>query len=154
MRGRVETPLRDVEMGMVRNPRIKAATRARNALFAPFILSSNGALGARANAFLKRVFLFVKKGAAWHVQFLSSSGVFLVYYLVLHFLAAADLHGCYGDESLLCRQGPSGLSGCCFRGPEVPPAPFPLPTALLLLLPEPRASRYATQEPIPRAQER
>ena len=45
----------------MRNPRIEAATRARNALFVPFVLSSNGALGARANAFLKLVFGFVKK---------------------------------------------------------------------------------------------
>ena len=61
MRGRVEALLRDVEMRKMRNPRIEAATRARNALFVPFVLSSNGALGARANAFLKLVFGFVKK---------------------------------------------------------------------------------------------
>ena len=48
-------------MRKMRNPRIEAATRARNALFAPFVLSSNGALGAHANAFLKLVFGFVKK---------------------------------------------------------------------------------------------
>ena len=61
MRGRVEALLRDVEMRKIRNPRIEAATRARNALFVPFVLSSNGALGARANAFLKLVFDHVKK---------------------------------------------------------------------------------------------
>ena len=48
-------------MKKMRNPRIEAATRARNALFVPFVLSSNGALGARAYAFLKRVSGFVKK---------------------------------------------------------------------------------------------
>ena len=52
IRGRVEALLRDAEMRNIRNPRIEAATRARNALFAPFVLSSNGALGARENAFL------------------------------------------------------------------------------------------------------
>ena len=45
----------------MRNPRIEAASRARGALFAPFVLSSDGALGARANASLKQVFGFVKK---------------------------------------------------------------------------------------------
>ena len=59
MRGRIEALLRDVEMRKMRNPRIEAATRARNALFVPFVLSSNVALGARANAFLKMVFGFV-----------------------------------------------------------------------------------------------
>ena len=49
MRGRVEALLRDVEMRKIRNPRIEAATRARNSL------------GARANAFLKLVFDHVKK---------------------------------------------------------------------------------------------
>ena len=61
MRGRVEALLRDVEMRKKRNPRIEAATRARNASFVPFVLSSNGALGASANAFLRLVFGFVKK---------------------------------------------------------------------------------------------
>ena len=46
-------------------------------------------------------------GAAWHEQFPFMSGVNLVYYLVLHFLAAADLHGYYGDERCHSRQGPS-----------------------------------------------
>ena len=61
MRRRVEALLRDAKMRKMRNPRIEAATRARNALFVPFVLSSNGAFGARANAFLKQVFGFVKK---------------------------------------------------------------------------------------------
>ena len=61
MRGRVETPLQDAKMRKVRTPRIEAATRARNALFVPFVLSSGGAIGARANAFLKQVLGFVKK---------------------------------------------------------------------------------------------
>ena len=42
-RGRVEALLRDVEMRKMRKPRIEAGTRARNALFAPFVLSANGA---------------------------------------------------------------------------------------------------------------
>ena len=45
-------PYMNVEMKKMRNPRIEAATRACNALFFPFVLSSNGVLGARANAFL------------------------------------------------------------------------------------------------------
>ena len=61
MRGRVEALLRDVEIRKKRNPRIEAATRAHNASFVPFVVSSNGALGASANAFLKLVFDFVKK---------------------------------------------------------------------------------------------
>ena len=70
-------------------------------------LSSDVALGARANAFLKQVIGFDKKeGAAWHAHFSSTAGVYLVYYLVLHFLAAVDFHGFYGDERRLCRQGP------------------------------------------------
>ena len=61
MRGRVEALHRDVEMRKIRNPRIEAATRARNALFVPFVLSSIGSLGGRANAHLKSMFGFVKK---------------------------------------------------------------------------------------------
>ena len=68
MRGRVEALLRDVEMRKKRNPRIEAATRARNASFVPFVLSSNGALGASANAFLKLVFDFVKKGGLFGMR--------------------------------------------------------------------------------------
>ena len=45
----------------MRNPRIEAATRAHNSLFVPFVLSSIGPLGARANAFIKQVLGFVKK---------------------------------------------------------------------------------------------
>ena len=56
MRGRVEALLRDVEKRKIRNPRIEAAIRARDALFVPYILSSNGALGTRAKAFPKLVF--------------------------------------------------------------------------------------------------
>ena len=106
MRDLVEALLRDVEMRKMRNPRIEAATRARNAVFVPFVLSSNGALGARANVFLKQVFWFVKKGAAWHAQFPSTAGIYLTYQ-VLRFLAAVNRHGCYGDERFLRRQGPS-----------------------------------------------
>ena len=62
IRGRVEVLLRDVEVRKIRNPRIEAASRAPYALFVPFILSSNGILFARANAFLKQLFGFVKKG--------------------------------------------------------------------------------------------
>ena len=63
MRVRVEALFRDAEMRKMRNPRIEAATRARNAMFVPFVLSSNNALGARVNAFLKLVIGFVKKEA-------------------------------------------------------------------------------------------
>ena len=92
----------------MRNPRTEAATRARSALFVKFVLSSNGFLGARANAFLKQVFGFVKKeGRVWHPQFSSTAGVYLAYYLTPHFLAEVDLNGSYGDERFLRRQGPS-----------------------------------------------
>ena len=108
MRGRVEALLRDVEMRKTRNPRIEAATRARNVLFVPFALSSNGFLGARAKVFLKQVFGFVKKKGrlgmrSSHPRRASWS----THSLVLHFVAAADLHGCYGDERFLRRQVPS-----------------------------------------------
>ena len=61
IRSLVEALLRDIETRKMRNPRIEAATRARNTLFAPFVLPSNRALGSRAEAFLKQVFVFVKK---------------------------------------------------------------------------------------------
>ena len=43
-------------------------------------------------------------GAASQAHFSSPAGVYLVYYLVLDFLTAADLQGCYGDERALSRQ--------------------------------------------------
>ena len=61
MRGRVEALLQDAEKTKERNERIKAAVAERRATFVPFVLSTNGALGPRANAFLKQVFDFVKK---------------------------------------------------------------------------------------------
>ena len=52
MRGRVEALLQDAEKTKERNERIKAAVAERSATFVPFVLSTNGALGPRANAFL------------------------------------------------------------------------------------------------------
>ena len=91
-----------------RNPRIEAATQARIALFVPFVMSLYGALGARANAFLKQVFGFVKKEGrlgmrSSHPRRASIWFTTCSDYLVLHFLAATDLHGCYGDERRLSR---------------------------------------------------
>ena len=61
IRGLVEALLRDAEFRKMHTPRVEAATRARNAFLSPLILPSYGALGARATAYLKQVFGFVKK---------------------------------------------------------------------------------------------
>ena len=51
IRSLVEALLRDIETRKMRNPRIEAATRARNTLFAPFVLPSNRALGFARRGF-------------------------------------------------------------------------------------------------------
>ena len=53
------------------------------------------------------MFGFVNKEGRLGMRFSYTAGVYLVYYLDLHFLAEADLYGCYGVERSLRRQGPS-----------------------------------------------
>ena len=126
MRSRVEALLRDAELRKMRNPRTGAATRAHNALFVPFVLSSNGALGARANTFLKQAFGFVKKegwlgmrsshprrAATW------STTRFSTFWRQRISTAATATSAAFVDRAIRADQA------AAFEGPRGPASPIP-----------------------------
>ena len=91
--------LQDAEKTKERNERIKAAVAERSASFVPFVLSTDSALGAACELFPQAGVRFRQEARALrYAQLTPASSVDLVYNLVLHLLAAADLDRSDCDE--------------------------------------------------------